>query len=151
MPRMFRYCCSACSLELPVGWGGRNYVTSDSGKRMICPHPGENRAIADALHASEDELEEARRNTSSMWWSGKRRARWKELVMLISARTGFLSDCLCCDCGRQFQVDLEKDRNECPDCLSDNVSSVTDLFDKQCPICGAGTISEPDTGIKVWT
>ncbi len=118
------------------------YVEDDSGKRIVCPHPGEMRTVAKVLG------ENANRE-------------------LIEARTGFNSYCVCLDCLKQFELDIgddeqsksswryfylyratkRKDERRCPYCNSQNVKTVFELIGSPCPKCKKGVIEEIKTGI----
>lgn len=139
MPPINHYRCNQCGFSLPSGWGGYMYVEDDSGKRIVCPHPGERRTVAEVLG------ENATRE-------------------LIKARTGFHSDCVCLDCLEQFELDIgddeqsksswrypwatrRKDKRRCPHCNSQNVKTVFELLGSPCPKCKKGLIEEIVTGI----
>jgi len=115
------------------------YVEDDGGERVVCPHPGERRKVAEVL--GQDANSE-----------------------LIKARTGFNSDCVCLDCLEQFELDIgddeqsrsswryfygatrRKDERRCPHCNSRNVKTVFEHIGSACPKCSEGIIEEIHTG-----
>lgn len=138
MPRINDYICNKCGYSLPSGWGGYMYVIDDSGKRIVCPHPGEMFTVSKVL--------------------GENVSR-----EVIEARMGFNSDCVCLSCLRQFELDIgddekaeslrysyratmRRDERRCPHCKSPNVKTVFELIGKPCPKCNKGTIKEIYTG-----
>lgn len=129
MPEVYHYLCSNCKIKLPRCYGYYLYVEDDSGKRIECYHPGEEITINSVLgkNASEKLREE---------------------------RVGFNSYCICLDCLKQFEADLDikkngtsKDPRECPKCKSSNISTLKELAGQQCPKCKKGKIIERWTGI----
>lgn len=116
------------------------YVEDDGGRRIVCPHPGEGRTVAEVL--------------------GDNATR-----ELIEARIGFNSDCICLDCLEQFGLDIgddeqsksswrysygatrRKDQRRCPHCNSHDVKTVFELIGNPCPKCKKGVIEEIVTGI----
>ena len=129
MPEINEYKCSNCNIKLPRGWGYYLYVEDDSGKRITCGHPVEEIIINSFL--GEDASEKLR-----------------------DERTGFNSYCICLDCLKQFEADLEikkngtsKDPRECPKCKSPNISTLKELVGQLCPKCKKGRIIEKFTGL----
>jgi DNA-directed RNA polymerase subunit RPC12/RpoP len=121
MPPINDFKCDKCGFQLPSGWGGYMYVTDQTGKRIVCPHPCEFATVYQVLGAN------APRE-------------------LIQQRTGFNSDCLCLDCLKEFNIDLKRDARACPHCNSNRIGSLQELVDGPCPKCKEGTIQEIVTG-----
>ena len=99
------------------------YVENDKGRRIVCGHPLEMSTVAEVL--------------------GKNATK-----ELIQKRTGFNSDCICLDCCYQYEIDVKKDKKECPFCDSNNIKTVLELVGKTCPMCKEGIIEEHDIGIR---
>ncbi|NLB70306.1 MAG: hypothetical protein GX804_11625 [Lentisphaerae bacterium] len=124
MPAINDYKCDNCGFCLPSGWGGYMYVIDDDGKRIVCPHPREFATVAEVL--GDDAPPE-----------------------LVELRTGFNSYCLCLECLKKVELDLDRDLRECPKCTSNNITSLSELVGHSCPKCKEGTIKEIETGM--WT
>lgn len=139
MPPINKYNCNKCGYSLHGGWGGYMYVTDDSGKRIVCPHPAEKSTVYSILgeNASREVIEE---------------------------RTGFNSYCVCLNCLNQFELDIgdyeiakswryyygairRRDERKCPHCKSSEVRTVFELIGEPCPKCKEGIIEEFETGI----
>lgn len=115
------------------------YVIDSQGRRIMCPHPGEDQKVSYVLG----------KNASSR---------------LIRARTGFNSDCVCLECLAQFKLDIgneefskfswryyygaikKRDKRKCPSCDSTKVRTVPEMVDQECPKCKIGHIREIWTG-----
>jgi len=144
MPFINRYKCNKCDFSLHSGYGGYLYVEDDQGKRISCPHPCESIVIFEVLGKKADDKE------------------------ILKEKIGFNSHCLCFDCLYQFEADLrdeknnsyrrflaqnfgfngkEKDKRECPHCMSRNVKTITESINNSCPKCNKGLIKEIWTGI----
>lgn len=112
-----RYVCAACGYELPSGWGAVLYVTKDSGQRIVCPHPLEHETI---LRETGMTYEQA----------------------AASDRLGYLTQCVCIACQRQFALDLGRDEMKCVSCSSTDVRTAAELIGHQCPRCRNGIIQD---------
>jgi len=117
MPPINRYACNECNLELPSGWGGYTYAVDNLGRRVVCPHPGEFQTVYEVTGLNYTEAREA-------------------------GRVGFAQHCVCLDCLKQFDLDLERDAAVCPECSSPQVRSLRDLIGQKCPRCKVGLIEE---------
>jgi hypothetical protein len=117
MPVISRYSCNERDFELPSGWGGYTYAVDNSGRRVVCPHPGEFHTIHQVTGLSYTEAREA-------------------------GRVGFAQHCVCLDCLKQIDLDLERDAVVCPECSSAQVRSLRDLIGQKCPRCRVGIIEE---------
>lgn len=122
MPPINAYRCDKCGFSLPSGWGRYMYVTDETGKRVICPHPNEFDTMRRVLGAE---------------------APWE----LIEQRRGFNSFCLCLDCLSVLEIDLKRDARACSKCKSNHVASLRELIGKLCPKCKNGTFQEIVTGM----
>jgi len=148
------------------------YIEDNEGKRIVCPHPGEESTVAQVLGKDRDNL------------------RFRE------KRIGFNSYCLCLSCLYQFEADLrdevsnyeritdydspsekvllngikkllrinemcipgdvwkqiskewEKDERKCPSCGSNDVKTESELAGGPCPICAEGVIEVISLGIS---
>jgi RNA polymerase subunit RPABC4/transcription elongation factor Spt4 len=98
------------------------YVIDDQGNRVVCPHPGEFRKAHEVLGDNYSEE-------------------------VVAERTGFNSHCLCLDCLTNSDLDMTRDRRECPNCHSQNISTILELVGKQCPKCNDGKIQASFTGL----
>lgn len=98
------------------------YVADDSGKRVVCRHPGEGDTIRAVLGSNASEH-------------------------LIRERVGFMSDCLCKDCLANLKLDVVRDDRVCPNCGSSRIPSVREMVGQPCPKCRPGTIVEVMSGI----
>jgi hypothetical protein len=130
------YRCTRCALNFPDGQGGKMYVLDETGKRVICPHPGEEAEVARVLGVKEKALRcpyEPNANHEA-------KHQHQDVFHLALTRTGFLSDCICRDCLAQFGLDLLRDEKRCPICSSSEVTALQDLFGQPCPRCKQGTI-----------
>src|SRR5262249_46109340 len=117
MPPINRYACNECDFELPSGWGGYTYAVDNLGRRVVCPHPSEIHTIREVTGLNYTEAREA-------------------------GRVGFAQHCVCLDCLKQFNLDLERDAAVCPECASPRVRSLRDLIGQMCPRCKVGRIEE---------
>jgi len=172
MPGINEYKCNICGFSMPIGSGGYMYVEDNEGKRIPCPHPGEEFTVAQVLGEDKDNL--------SLW----------------EKRVGFNSICLCLKCHHWFDADLrdevsnyerityyncpsekvlldgikkllsikemcipgdvwkqifkewEKDERKCPSCGSDDVKTESELAGGPCPICAEGVIDVISLGIS---
>lgn len=122
MPEIYRFHCSSCRLEFPMGWGRNMYAIAPDGRREICPHPGEFYGVE---------------QITGLPWS---EADEKNL-------TGVFFDCVCTDCLDQFQLDWNLDERKCPTCKGANVTTVEDLVGQKCPQCSHGRIVKESTGL----
>ena len=52
MPPINDFKCDKCGFQLPSGWGGYMYVTDQTGKRIVCPHPCEFATVSQVLGAN---------------------------------------------------------------------------------------------------
>jgi DNA-directed RNA polymerase subunit RPC12/RpoP len=109
------FACDLCDFQLPTGWGGYVYVTTDAGKRVVCPHPGEFETIQRITGLGYSEADAA-------------------------GRVGFNDHCVCVECLKQFDLDLKRDARACPACSGSNVNRTRELVDQPCPSCKKGTI-----------
>lgn len=159
MPLIYYYRCDRCNLALPTGWGGNMYVTDRNGERIACHHPCETLITENVLRESFPELaEELKSRWSILAFARRMGARIRatltgrpqpfDIDAFVASRRGFNTDCLCRACLKQFPLDLERDRRECPSCKSGDVSSVRELIDQLCPQCREGRIREIATGLK---
>ncbi len=121
MPGISNFACNNCDFTLPSGWGRSVYAIGADGLRVLCPHPGEQFTV-------------------------QKVTGFDQLKAMEMGLCGVHHDCLCCDCMGQIKLDLERDRRQCPSCLSSNVLSVEEMVGKNCPRCGIGVIEEEDTG-----
>lgn len=143
MPLINDYKCTKCDLTLPRGWGYYFYVADESGKGIVCGHPGERSDVEKVL--------------------GKNAP-----LEIIRDRTGFNSHCMCLDCLHQFVADLGvgksywspfedaiarykprpregRDKKQCPKCRSTNVKTELEMVGEICPKCKEGIIE------RIWT
>ncbi len=121
MPGISEFKCDQCDLSFPLGWGRNVYAVAKDGKRVICPHPGEN--------------------------SGIHRVTGLDYrTALERGLAGVQRDSICRACLVQFGLDIDRDAMQCPDCASKDVACVEDLVGETCPKCKRGTIVEEDTG-----
>lgn len=98
-----------------VGCGKRTETLDATGyERVTCPHPNEYIIVNRVL--GENPSEETR-----------------------DKRTGFNSHCVCRDCLSQFDLDVERDKRQCPACGSAQVRTQEELVDETCPNCDEGT------------
>lgn len=152
MPPINRYKCNTCSFELPMGWGGIAYIESDEGERITLTHPIEDSIREKVLNIPRGTLSSFSFKQPQWWWSAKRINTYKinkEMYDLARARSGFISNCICVNCLKEQQLDLEKDERKCCSCSSMNIKSLRDLLGSVCPSCKKGIIKEIETGI--WT
>jgi len=127
MPYIYRYTCNKCQFALPSGWGGRFYIIDDKGERIIPGHPNEINDVFNIVgeeNISEDNMEE-----------------------IFKARTGFSNNCVCLTCLHQFDLDIKRDENICPNCNSLEIKTVTDMVEKRCPSCKKGLIEAEIIGV----
>lgn len=121
MPVIYNYRCTNCNLSFPQGWGGYMYVKNSYGEKIVCMHPVEMDIVYEVL--GKDASDE-----------------------LIHTMTGQNSDCICLSCLSQFEMDVDKEKRDCPICHSNQVSAVLELVQGQCPACKVGIIVQEDTG-----
>ena len=136
--KICRIGCSNCDFGTTSPDAVRFYAISDSGERVWCRHPGDRHMAAKVLGCAN-------------FFDIPKRTRRK--------RTGFNCLCLCLDCHSQCFLDIHswdwhfgfprrRDQRRCPECGSRKVMSLGKLVDRQCPMCGKGTIRVSDTGAK---
>ena len=82
------------------------------GKRVVCPHPAEVHTINKVTGLNYSEARDA-------------------------GRVGFAQHCICLECLKQLDLDLERDAVVCPGCSSPNVRSLRALIGQKCPRCGS--------------
>ncbi len=117
MPPIHRYACNECNFELPSGWGGYTYAVNDLGQRVVCPHPLEFAIV--------------QRTTGLDYTEATQ-----------TGRVGYAQHCVCLNCLKQFDLDLERDTLVCPECSAPQVRSVRELVGQKCPRCKVGLIEE---------
>ncbi|MDY3558880.1 hypothetical protein R5W23_006056 [Gemmata sp. JC673] len=117
MPPISSYACNECDFELPSGWGGYTYAVDNSGQRVVCPHPGEFHTVYQVTGLNYTDAQNA-------------------------GRVGFAQHCVCLDCLRQFDLDLERDAVLCLECSSRQVRSLRESVGQKCPRCKVGLIEE---------
>jgi hypothetical protein len=117
MPVISLYSCNKCDFQFPEGWGGYTYAVDRRGCRVVCPHPSEGHAIEEVTGLSYAEACEA-------------------------GLVGHAQHCVCLDCLKQFDLDLERDASACPDCSSARVRSLRASVGKPCPRCKIGLIEQ---------
>jgi DNA-directed RNA polymerase subunit RPC12/RpoP len=123
VPVIYNYRCMTCNLSFPQGWGSYTYVKNSRGEKVVCPHPMEMDVVYEILgNDASDEL--------------------------IREMIGQNYDCLCLSCLSQFEMDVDKEPRSCPNCNSNQVSTVLELVDGVCPKCKGGTIIQKDTGAQ---
>lgn len=161
MPPINIYKCNSCNFVLHEGWGGYQYVEDEDDQRIICPHPGENKAIAKILKFENKD----RFQKPKWWWSSKRRTRYESIKNLVANKTGFNSICICLECKQFCNLDIgnaetaknswrnhygainKKDKRVCPACNSKEIKTIFELIGDICPICCGGKIIEIETGM----
>lgn len=122
MPSIDKFGCNKCDFAFPSGWGSYTYATDGEGKRIVCGHPGEERAVL---------------KVTGLSWADAQAA----------GRVGLASYCACFDCCFQFDLDLDRDIKKCPKCGSLQVKSAYGAIALQCPKCNAGKIVRAWTGV----
>lgn len=100
---------------MPFGWGSYTYAVNDEGVRVPCGHPGELRQIRKITGLDYSEAIDAR-------------------------RAGHARNCVCKECLRQFDLDLEVDARVCPICHSIQVRTLSELIGQTCPQCKIGVL-----------
>ncbi len=117
------YRCDHCGFAFPTGWRGYQYFTRASGERVAAPH-GDAREAQEIMGLTMRQAE-------------------------AQGRIGFLSHCLCFDCLAQFDLDVDRDVKQCPECESLKVRSARGSVGVLCPACGVGRFGEHNTGAQV--
>ena len=143
MPPIYEHHCDTCEFTMPSGWGGYMYVQA-----KICATCGE------LIHEIEDFCVGCGARTETVDTAGYERItcthplEHKEVERVLGAnpseekrnnRTGFNSHCVCRDCLSQCELDVERDKRQCPDCESPRVRTLDELVDEPCPNCEEGT------------
>lgn len=146
MPRVKEIRCDNCGLPLPSGWGGRFYVSTSLGERIVCPHPGEFEHVAQVLGLSPDEKNDLLSEPKWHWGSSGKERR-KRIKDAYDQRTGFLSDCFCEACGNTTSLNLDLDERVCGECGATCVYSVKEMCGRKCLRCNDGYFKEYETGV----
>jgi hypothetical protein len=144
------YRCSICEFGLKSGWGSAAYVEASDGVRVPCGHPGEHFTVARVLGLDPDETFAAMRqatSTKKWWWTPHRRKAFDRAVGLVKSRTGVLQNMVCVECLSQFELDLQRDKRECPSCASSTVFTANEMIGQPCPQCRNGSVVTVDTGV----
>ena len=148
MPKIYEYKCNQCDFNLGWGWGGYLYVINEDGERIVCNHPGEESTIIETLGAVR------------FWNKKKMLKKWSEHI-------GYNRKCVCHDCLKRFDADVAespdalpsqmmwysaiildidfaapRDERICPECNSENISTISELIMKPCPKCKNGNIKK---------
>src|SRR5258706_10697365 len=98
------YICNNCQLSLNDHISDRMYAIDSEGKRIMCLHPAEEGMAYQILgNVSKEEF---------------------------SARTGVMYPYICLYCAHEFQLDIKRDINECPNCHSKNFGIVPKMEGK---------------------
>lgn len=153
MPPISIFLCKFCKTYFHIGWGGYQYVISDAGKSIPCPHPVEEDKISKVLHIDIEEMYQVQEDhykwqKPAWWWSKKRRKRYEQVKQLLKDRTGFNSFCICLSCKKGIALDMHKEKRQCPACGSSSVKTILELVGRTCPLCRAGRIQEIETGAE---
>lgn len=64
----------------------------------------------------------------------------------INTYTGFNSYCLCLACSAQFELDMDHEGRNCPECDANKVYTEQEMVGKSCPACSIGVVIEQFTG-----
>jgi predicted Zn-ribbon and HTH transcriptional regulator len=123
MPLIATIKCNQCDLQLPTGAGGYLYALNSAGERIVCPHPMEMKTV---------------QRVTGLDWHG---ARTRGFL-------GHVSYCLCFTCTHQFELDVERDPKQCPECKSLEVRTANASLGAQCPRCHKETLVEEALGIS---
>lgn len=123
MPLISRFKCNRCDFAFPSGWGGYTYAIDGEGRRVVCGHPGESQAVS--------------RVTGLSWVDAE-----------AAGRVGRAWYCACFDCCAQFDLDLDRDIKQCPQCRSLRVKSAYGAIALPCPKCRLGQIVKERTGVR---
>ena len=115
--------CRNCELKFKGRTCGYMYVRADDGKRICCPHPGEYSTVERVTGMDGDEAR-------------------------AIGRVGHISHCMCFQCLHQFELDLDRDMKQCPECKSLDVKSAYGALGCECPQCHTGVLYEHDTGVR---
>ena len=137
MPNIDSFKCDNCDFTLPSGWDGYTYVKDNSGKKIICPHPGESDTIAEVLGLDDNDI-------GGFPWLPPQDEAMQKLLM---EKTGFNSHCVCLNCLNKFDLDVMKEERICPECNLKTVKTELEMVGQQCPKCKEGTIRKLWTGI----
>lgn len=113
MPVIYSFGCDSCDFTMPGGWGNYCYAVDANGKRVVCGHPGEDQDI-------------------------KRITGLNYSDAIKAGVAGYADYCVCLECLKQFELDLEKDQLACPECGSQQVRALIQLTGHQCPKCKNG-------------
>ena len=138
MPFLFEYKCDAdeCAFSISIWEGGALYVTDETGKRIICQHPGESHTIARVLKIPEEKV---------MGFPYFRSD--PDMQPLLKERMGVLTNCVCLDCSHSLSLDTDKDPKKCSKCKSTHIVPVKEMDGVACPKCHEGIIHCHDSGI----
>lgn len=134
MPWISSYECDSCGACFHTGWGSRVYVLDKAGRRIICPHPGEN-STAEFVLA--EELSWFERTFISQW----------TLKRLRDKRMGVERCLVCMDCSESNWVDLKRDNRRCSHCSCGSLLTISEILGKACPKCKKGAVVEIPTGM----
>lgn len=146
MPLIHEYHCDTCEFSMPTGWGSYMYVRAkicaECGERVNeiedfcvgCGTPTESVDVAgyERVTCSHPTEELMVRRVIGEDYSDEKR----------DERVGYISHCVCRDCVSKFNVDIERDGRQCPDCGSSRVRTLVELVDEECPNCSEGTFIE---------
>jgi DNA-directed RNA polymerase subunit RPC12/RpoP len=113
---------NTCGLMLtPVTNVGPKSATKNEYTNVPCHHPMESVTVHDVLGS----------NASTEF---------------VDAYTGFNSYCLCLACSAQFELDIDHEGRNCPECDANKVYTEQEMVGKSCPACSIGVVIEQFTG-----
>ena len=134
MPRIYKFECDTCGEIVDIGEGDRIYVIDKNGERIIGAHSMDFRFVKRVLRES--------------WgYNGSFSIDSKEYTEILKEKTGKVHTCICRDCLKKFEIDVELDEFICPACNSENVCLIHDFVGNTCPKCKEGKIRKKSFGI----
>ncbi|MEI6039735.1 MAG: hypothetical protein WCP93_00025 [Candidatus Berkelbacteria bacterium] len=119
------------------------FAEDDNGKKINCPHPGEE-SRAKMVLGIDGTSQELNKKTAKN-------------------RVGLMANCVCMDCANRLDLEIDdgesifhdddshyirrgRDERKCNKCSSKNVVTMLEVIGLVCPKCKKGHIIEEDTG-----
>ncbi len=157
---IYNYQCRECNELFFSGWGGNHYAVNQDGQRELCGHPleaSQRRHILDyelrdiscwrqllGPYIGKNHLDTHRMYQDLKWYQEFLGAF--DIKALLLAKSGYLLDCLCMNCGCSQRLDFDKDPIRCKECGLGDVRSINDCVGEECPNCREGIVERSDTG-----
>lgn len=137
MPKLLRFACNSCDLDIKTWENGQMYVINKKGKKIKVSHPGEAYQVAKVLKIDESEI----------FGFPYMHIPNPDLYPLLNERVRVMTECICLECLEKSELDYKMDEKKCNKCGTTNILPIDHLEGLKCPKCKKGTIEYHPTGI----